>query len=227
MISDTQTAYTLALHFNILPADIRPIAAKRLAELVEDYGHITTGFLGTPYICGVLTQYGRSDLAYKLLLRKDYPGWLYPVTMGATTIWERWNSMMPDRTIPDNGMNSFNHYSYGAIGDWLYRDVAGIQETSPAFKTIRIKPHLGGGFSHVSASENTPYGKVSCSWKDTTDYLTMNVTIPANTTAEIYVPTQSAEKVVMDNQKIKVDAMKDGYAIIKVGSGNYQFTSKK
>lgn len=227
LISDTQTAYTLALHFNILPADIRPIAAKRLAELVEDYGHITTGFLGTPYICGVLTQYGRSDLAYKLLLRKDYPGWLYPVTMGATTIWERWNSMMPDRTIPDNGMNSFNHYSYGAIGDWLYRDVAGIQETSPAFKTIRIKPHLGGGFSHVSASENTPYGKISCSWKDTTDYLTMNVTIPANTTAEIYVPTQSAEKVVMDNQKIKVDAMKDGYAIIKVGSGNYQFTSKK
>ena len=135
LVSATQTAYVLALNFDMLPDDMKAKAAAHLAERVDHYGHITTGFLGTPYICHVLTENGYTDHAYRLLLRQQYPGWLYPVTMGATTIWERWNSMMPDRTIPDNGMNSFNHYSYGAIGDWLYRDAAGLRETSAGFKT--------------------------------------------------------------------------------------------
>lgn len=227
LMSDTQTAYVLALNFNMLPDNMRPIAAQRLTELVEDYGHITTGFLGTPYICHVLTDCGRSDLAYKLLLRKEYPGWLYPVTMGATTIWERWNSMMPDHTIPDNGMNSFNHYSYGAIGDWLYRDAVGIQETSPAFKSIRIKPHLGGGFTSMSASENTPYGKVCVAWKYSNKVVTLDVTIPVNTSAEIYVPAKSTGTVTIDGKKVKTVSIVDGYAVVNVGSGTYQFVSQE
>jgi alpha-L-rhamnosidase len=225
LMSDTQTAYVLALNFDMLPDNMRPIAAKRLAELVNQYGHITTGFLGTPHICHVLTEYGYSDLAYELLLHKDYPGWLYPVIMGATTIWERWNSVMPDHTIPDNGMNSLNHYSYGAIGDWLYRDAVGIQETSPAFKTIRIMPHLGGGFKKMSASENTPFGEISASWQNNASVVTLDVTIPANTTAEIYVPAKSVDKVTMDGKRLKDASAVNGYVVVKTGSGKYQFVS--
>ena len=226
LMSDTQTAYVLALHFNLLPEEMRPVAAKRLVELVDQYGHLTTGFLGTPYICDVLTENGYADKAYQLLLYKSYPGWLYPVKMGATTIWERWNSMMPDRTIPDNGMNSFNHYSYGAIGDWLYRDAVGIQETSPGFKTIRICPHIGGGLSFMNAHENTPYGYLSAGWKTDENTITVEVTIPVNTTAEIYIPTSDSSTVQENGQSISAESAK-GYALVKVGSGTYTFTAKK
>ena len=223
LMSDTQTAYVLALHFDMLPADVRPYAARRLAELVKQYGHITTGFLGTPYICDVLTQNGYDSLAYKLLLHKGYPGWLYPVTMGATTIWERWNSMMPDHTIPDNGMNSFNHYSYGAIGDWLYRDAVGIQETSPGFKTIRVRPHLGGGFTHMSAKQGTPYGTVSASWKIEGGAVLLDVEIPFNTTAVVDVPAHEGATITCDGKQAKPDSQADGYASFHLGSGRYHF----
>ncbi|MBQ5401477.1 MAG: family 78 glycoside hydrolase catalytic domain, partial [Bacteroidales bacterium] len=159
LVSHTQTAYVVALVYDMVPEDMRPLLAARLKERVESYGHITTGFLGTSHISNALTACGMDDVAYKLLLHKGYPGWLYPVTMGATTIWERWNSMMPDGTIPDNGMNSFNHYSYGAIGEWLYREAAGLKEAEPGFKKICVKPHPGGGFSFMKAELNTPYGK--------------------------------------------------------------------
>lgn len=227
LMSDTQTAYALALHFNMLPDDMRQFAAKRLAELVEEYGHITTGFLGTPYICDVLTNTGYNNLAYKLLLRKEYPGWLYPVTMGATTIWERWNAILPDHTIYNDKTNSFNHYAYGSIGDWLYRDAVGIQETSPAFKTLRIMPHIGGGFTSMSAKENTPYGEVSAAWKIINGFVVLNVTIPANTTADIYVPALSTDAVTMDDKPIKGTLTTEGYVLVKVGSGLYHFVSKQ
>jgi alpha-L-rhamnosidase len=227
LMSDTQTAYVLALYFNMLPDSMRQTAARRLAELVNEYGHITTGFLGTPYICDVLTQNGYNDLAYKLLMHKEYPGWLYPVTMGATTIWERWNSMMPDCTIPDNGMNSFNHYSYGAIGDWLYRDAVGIQETSPGFKTIRIMPHIGGDFSSMYACENTPFGEISASWKINANTVSLNVVIPVNTTAEIFIPAKPSDIVTMNGKCVKNYVSLEGYAVVKVGSGKYVFLSQK
>ena len=125
--SNTQTAYVLALAFNLFPEEQQKVAAARLAEDVRKFGHITTGFLGTPLICQVLTQYGYTDEAYLLLMNKKYPGWLYPITMGATTIWERWDGIKPDSTFQDKTMNSFNHYAYGAIGNWLYGSVAGMQ----------------------------------------------------------------------------------------------------
>ena len=208
LVSHTQTAYVVALAYDMVPEDMRPLLAANLKERVDSYGHITTGFLGTSHITTVLTACGLDETAYKLLLHEGYPGWLYPVTMGATTIWERWNSMMPDRTIPDNGMNSFNHYSYGAIGDWLYREAAGIKEAAPGFKKICIKPHLGGGFTYMKAEENTPYGWASSSWKIEGGVFTLEVEIPFNTTAEIYVPG------------------KDGYTCHEVGSGKYIFSSE-
>ena len=208
LVSHTQTAYVLALIYDMVPEDMRPLLAAHLKERVESYGHVTTGFLGTPHISNALTQNGLNDLAYKLLLREDYPGWLYPVKMGATTIWERWNSMMPDGTIPDNGMNSFNHYSYGSIGDWLYREAAGLKEAAPGFKKICIKPHPGGGFTYMKAARITPYGEAVSSWKIEGNTFTLEVEIPFNTTAEVYLP------------------IKDGYERHDVGSGHYVFSTE-
>lgn len=233
LVSATQTAYVLALNFDMLPEEMRAKAAERLAERVNHYGHITTGFLGTPYICHVLTENGYGDLAYRLLLRQQYPGWLYPVTMGATTIWERWNSMMPDRSIPDNGMNSFNHYSYGAIGDWLYRDAVGLHETSAGFKTMAVKPHPGGGFTSMKAERNTPYGRASAEWHDVDGVFTLEVTVPVNTTAEIYVPSSSADSVTLDGAAVsaakdaELAGHADGYTRVKVGSGTYRFEAAR
>ncbi|MFI5195425.1 MAG: family 78 glycoside hydrolase catalytic domain, partial [Chitinophagales bacterium] len=154
MISNTQTAYVLALQFDMLPESLRPLAVERLVDNIKSYSdHLTTGFLGASYLCGVLTRFGHADMAYRLLLQETYPSWLYPVKMGATTIWERWDGEKPDSTFEDPGMNSFNHYAYGAIGDFMYRDVAGL-DTDPAFpgyKKIRIMPHPGGNFSYVQA----------------------------------------------------------------------------
>ena len=232
LVSSTQTAYVLALNFDMLPEDMRAKAAAHLAANVEKYGHITTGFLGTPYICHVLTKFGYNDLAYKLLLREQYPGWLYPVTMGATTIWERWNSMMPDRTIPDNGMNSFNHYSYGAIGDWLYRDAVGLHETSAGFKTMAIKPHPGADFTQMRAEQMTPYGRAVAEWRKENGTFALDVVIPVNTTAEVYVPSSSEQSVMLDgvaataSKDAKVLEYVDGYTRISVGSGHYTFVAK-
>ena len=221
--SDTQTAYVLALQFRMLPEHLRAQAVDRLVENIKRYGnHITTGFLGTSYICNVLTEYGRSDMAYKLLLQETCPSWIYSVKKGATTIWERWNSIQPDGSIID-GMNSFNHYSYGAIGDWLYRSAVGIREEAPGFKKIVICPHPGGGFTHMQASTKTPYGKVSAKWTAEEDVLkTLEVEIPVNTTAEICVPASSVD-VVKNEDGLIPKGYEKGYAKYLVGSGKYAF----
>ena len=221
---DTQTAYIMALHFDMLPENMRERAVARLVGNIERYGHITTGFLGTPYICEVLTRFGRSDVAYRLLLHEGCPGWLYQVKMGATTVWERWDSIRKDGSIPNNGMNSLNHYAYGAIGDWLYRSAVGIREAAPAFKRIVIKPHTGGAFESMEASTVTPYGKVSAAWKASNDRLTeLAVEIPFNTTAEIYVPATSIAAVKCDDTSVTAAGTEGDYVKYSVGSGRYIF----
>jgi alpha-L-rhamnosidase len=236
LVSGTQTAYVLALNFDMLPESLRAQAAKRLADNVKSYGdHLTTGFLGTPYLCHVLTRFGYDDVAYKLLLQDTYPSWLYPVKMGATTIWERWDGEKPDSSFETPGMNSFNHYSYGAIGDWMYRKMAGLDtyEDGVGYKHIKIQPHIGGGFTNASASLQTYYGKVSNSWKIDNDRVLMDVEIPANTTATVYIPaanadavTESAIKLSSINE-IKVTGIEDGYVVVQLGSGVYHFTAVK
>ncbi len=131
----------LALHFDLLPEDLRPKAAARLAEEVRKFGyHLTTGFVGTPYLCHVLSRFGYTDLAYELLNQESYPSWLYPVKKGATTIWERWDGIKPDGSFQDEGMNSFNHYSYGAIGDWMYRVAAGHRHSGSDSPRLQAHP---------------------------------------------------------------------------------------
>src|SRR5688500_16534048 len=205
LVSSTQTAYVLALNFDMLPEGQRKQAAERLAQNIQAYNnHLTTGFLGTPYLCHVLSRFGYTDVAFKLLMQETYPSWLYPVKQGATTIWERWDGQKPDGSFQTPGMNSFNHYAYGAIGDWMYRVVAGLDtyDSMPRYKSIRVQPHIGGGLTDVAADYETKYGKLASHWKITDGKFTMKVVVPANTTARIYIPAPAAESVSEGGRKI-------------------------
>jgi alpha-L-rhamnosidase len=232
LVSGTQTAYTLALNFDMLPEAQRYQAARRLVENIHAYNnHLTTGFLGTPYLCHVLTRFGHDNMAYRLLLNETYPSWLYPVKMGATTIWERWDGIRPDKTFEAASMNSFNHYSYGAIGDWMYRVMAGMDTYSdgPGYKHIRIMPHPGGGFTNATASLKTYYGNLTSGWEVKDGKTYYNIEIPANTKADIFLPaTQAtdiseADKPLAQDKDITLGALENGYVALKVGSGIYHF----
>jgi len=225
--SDTQTAYVLALQFDMLPENLRQQAADRLVKNISLYqDHLSTGFLGTPYLCHVLSRFGYSDVAYKLLLQDTYPSWLYPVKMGATTIWERWNGLRTDGTFAAASMNSFNHYAYGAIGDWMYRVTAGIdtKAEAPGYKKITIKPTVGGKLQNVAADYETGYGKISSHWALTGSNLIMDVTIPANTSATVYVPVKTNGTVTQAAKQL-TNPVVDGYMQVELGSGSYHFSS--
>jgi alpha-L-rhamnosidase len=226
LVAHTQTAYTLALAFGLLDDETAARSAALLARDVESFGHITTGFLGTPQISLVLTEYGRNDLAYMLLNRKEYPSWLYPVTMGATTIWERWDGQKPDSTFQDPGMNSFNHYAYGAIGKWLYQVVAGIgiDPDQPGYKHIIIHPRPGGGLTYAKATHESMYGTIESGWKLNGGSLHMEVEIPVNTSATIYIPGNPGD-IRINGEKLEGSGMDlqplGGITLVKTGSGLY------
>ena len=236
LVSGTQTAYVLALNFDMLPESMRAQAADRLVQNVHSYNdHLTTGFLGTPYLCHVLSRFGHTDVAYKLLLQKTYPSWLYPVKMGATTIWERWDGLKEDSTFQTPGMNSFNHYAYGAIGDWMYRVVAGIDtyDDQPGYKHIKIMPHPGEGLTSAAADLQTYYGLVSSHWKTDNGQFNLDVEIPANTNATIYVPATDIKmisesgKPLSEIKDIQSGANENGYVVLEAGSGKYHFAVSK
>jgi len=236
LISSTQTAYVLALNFDMLPDDLREQTVQKLVDNIKSYNnHLTTGFLGTPYLCHVLSRFGKADVAFTLLMQESYPSWLYPVKMGATTIWERWNGIRPDSTFEPASMNSFNHYAYGAIGDWMYRVVAGLDtyDDAPGYKHIKIQPHIGGGLTNVSASLQTYYGKASSGWKLEGNKIIMDVEIPANTTATVFVPASNKEAItengntVSSSKDLQVTGSENGYVILKVNSGKYHFEVSK
>jgi alpha-L-rhamnosidase len=230
LVAHTQTAYTLALAFDLLDEETAQKSAIHLAGDVEQFGHITTGFLGTPLISLTLTDVGRNDLAYQLLNRKAYPSWLYPVTMGATTIWERWDGQKPDSTFQTPGMNSFNHYAYGAIGEWLYKVVAGIgiDEKRPAYKHIIINPRPGGGLTSARATHQSMYGEIASGWELEGERLTMNVEIPANTTATIHIPGDPSN-IGFNGTTLADSGMdykqEDGETLVATGSGSYKIVT--
>jgi alpha-L-rhamnosidase len=195
VVGDATTAYALALQFALLPtAEQRRYAARRLVELVRGSGYrISTGFVGTPLVCDALCDAGEYAAAYRLLLQQERPSWLYPVTMGATTIWERWDSMLPDGSINPGEMTSFNHYALGAVADWLHRTVAGLAPAAPGYRRIVIRPVPGGGLTYAAASHRTPYGLASVTWRSEGKVMTVAVEIPANTTAVVYLPGVEGE----------------------------------
>ncbi|GAA4939069.1 alpha-L-rhamnosidase [Nonomuraea thailandensis] len=194
---DTQTAYALALTLDLLDGpEQRERAGRRLVQLVAADDHrIGTGFVGTPLICDALCSVGAYDTAYTLLLQRECPSWLYPVTMGATTIWERWDSLLPDGTVNPGEMTSFNHYALGAVADFLHRTVAGLAPAEPGYRRLRIAPRPGGGLTHAAASLDTPYGPASVSWSRKDGALTVTATVPPGTTAEVDLPGATTQEV--------------------------------
>ena len=228
---DTQTAYVLALEFDLLPEMLRTVAAERLARDVRTRGHLTTGFLGTPYLCHVLSRYGYLKEAYFLLNRDQYPSWLYPVKQGATTIWERWDGQKPDGSFQDVGMNSFNHYAYGAIGDWMYRVVAGLEvdRQAPGYKHILIQPQPGGGLTRARASHLTEYGRVTSAWELKEGRIELTIEIPANTRATVRLPNATTGDVTENGKVLTADEgissiARDGSSVVvSLGSGRYVF----
>jgi alpha-L-rhamnosidase len=187
---DTQTGYLLALQFDLLPEGLRRAAERKLAENVERVGHLTTGFIGVGLICPTLTDIGRSDLAWKLVLNDQYPSWLFSVRNGATTIWERWDGWTPDRGFEDPAMNSFNHYSLGSVGAWLYSGAAGIRldPDHPGYKRFILAPQFTDRLDFLSASVDSPYGVISASWRKDGGNWTYSVTVPPNTSATLVLP---------------------------------------
>lgn len=204
LVSETQTACVLALYFDLVnPKNRERIFNTLERNLANHKNHLVTGFVGTPYISHLLSEQGRHDLAGILLLNEDYPSWLYAIKLGATTIWERWNSMKIDGSFDESGMNSFNHYAYGAIGDWMYQKIAGLQLLEPGYKKVKIAPQFVKGITHAEAKLDTVYGNLSCHWSCKNKVIMVDIEIPANTTAVVYLP----EKEEM----------------IELGSGQYHY----
>ncbi|WP_433789101.1 family 78 glycoside hydrolase catalytic domain [Actinoplanes sp. CA-252034] len=230
---DSQTAYVLALSMDLVPDALRDAAGRRLAERVASRGyHLSTGFLGTPDLLPALTDTGNLDIAYRLLTNRDYPSWGYEISRGATTIWERWDSIKPDGTFGDVGMNSFNHYAYGAVGDWMYRTIGGIRpdDAAPGYRHVTIAPKPGGGLTSARASHLSRYGRFVSDWKlDAAGQMSLNVTVPGNTTATVEIPAASRWVVTEGGRPadradgVTFVRMNGDSAVFTVGSGTYRF----
>jgi alpha-L-rhamnosidase len=179
--------------FDLLPGDDqRATAGRRLAELVAADGyHISTGFVGTPVICEALARTGHVDAAYRILLQEECPSWLYPVSMGATTVWERWDSMLPDGSINPGDMTSFNHYALGAVADFLHTAVAGLRRLPTGRPEYLFAPLPGGGLTHATATHLSPWGPVSCGWRLTDGIIEMTVDLPAGLSGCALVPGET------------------------------------
>ena len=230
LVSHTQTAYVIALSFKLIPELLVSKAANYLAEDVKKFGHLTTGFVGTPLLCKTLSDNGYEDIAFMLLLNKKYPSWLYPITQGATTIWERWDGQKPDGSFQDVGMNSFNHYAYGAIGDWLYSYVAGIKidQDHPGYKHFFLSPHPGGAMDHASAKLLTMYGSIESTWSLSGENFVYEINIPANTSATVILPKAKKEQLMLNSKPIPSEMTERVQQVVtavkmELGSGKYTF----
>lgn len=230
----TQTSYLVALRFGLLPAAQRPLTTQHLVnDIAAKNDHLSTGFVGVSYLCPVLTDTGHNDVAYKLLQNDTFPSWGFSIRQGATTIWERWDGWTPDKGFQNAGMNSFNHYSLGSVGEWLYGHVAGINTDPnyPGYKRIIIAPHPGPGLTFANASYDSVHGRIVSNWRTNAGRTTFDVTIPANTSATVSIPALDAQKVeesgqsVMQRPDVKFVRQEGNRAVFSVGSGTYKFTT--
>lgn len=230
---NTQCAYAMALKFELLPEDLRPKAAQYLEEDIQAKGeHLSTGFVGVSYLLPVLTQAGKADTAYRLLLQDTFPSWLFSVKQGATTIWERWDGWTPEKGFQDPGMNSFNHYSLGSCGEYLFSGVGGIRPASPGFKNILIDPVIRSGLTWANTRYDSMRGPIATSWKLEGKRLAFKVVVPANTTATVCVPARDMAGITESGQPVAKAAdvkflrQEKGKAVFEVGSGTYNFASE-
>jgi alpha-L-rhamnosidase len=229
---NTQTAYVLAIAFDLLPDSLVATAAARLArDVAAREHHLTTGFLGTPQLLHVLDATGHIDEAFTLLTQRTYPSWLYPITRGATTMWERWDGIRPDSSFEDPGMNSFNHYAFGAVGDWMYQNIGGIDVDSaaPGYKRSRIAPRPGGGLTSATASLETLYGTLKSAWRLEPQRLTLDVIVPPNTSAEVTLWDARLDQVreggapLNSREGVRAARQQGNDVVVDVGSGSYSF----
>jgi alpha-L-rhamnosidase len=228
-LTETQTGYVLALHMNLLPASLRPLATKRLVDRIAANGwRLGTGFLGTPYLLEVLSDGGYSDVAYKLLLNTSYPSWGYMVDHGATTMWERWNG---DAMRGDPGMNSYNHYAYGAVAEWIYRYAAGLDTdaSGPGFHEILLHPQFDSRLGSVEVSYQSPYGTVSSSWRVQSETVLWNITIPPNTSARLSLTPEEESrfkiqgKTLSEHFSIAKQEKEAGRVAYSIPAGSFSF----
>ena len=231
---DSQTGYCLALHFNLLTAVQREQAAAHLVNRIKAKDtHLSVGFVGVSLLLPTLTEIGRSDLAYQLIQNKTYPSWGYSIEQGATTIWERWNSYTKDKGFGNAGMNSFNHYAYGACGEWMFRSMLGIESDGAGFRKIVMKPELGEGITWAKGHYDSINGRIESGWEIEDGNFRWSIVVPPNTSATVYVPAQKVEDVSIDGQMggsspdVEFLRMENGRALFKVGSGRYEFVSKQ
>jgi alpha-L-rhamnosidase len=195
-MSDAQTAYALAIVFGLVDGELRQAAGRRLAELVRSAGYrIGTGFAGTPVVQDALVATGHHGVAARLMTQTELPSWLYPITMGATTVWERWDSLLEDGTVNPGEMTSFNHYALGAVADWLHRVLAGLAPAEPGYRRLRIAPTPLPGFDHAAAEHDTPYGRAVSAWRAEGGEIVVTAIVPPNTAADVVLPGGSTATV--------------------------------
>jgi alpha-L-rhamnosidase len=226
----TQTGYVLALHFDLMPRQLRGAAAEELARDIEARGwHLSTGFVGASYLPFALTHAGNLDIAYRLLFQKSWPSWLYPVTQGATTIWERWDGWTDDKGFQTPEMNSFNHYAYGAIGAWLYAVVAGLDFDQPGYKHLCFKPQPGGGLTSARATTHTIYGLAESAWQQENGWFRWKVVVPPNTTATAWLPGATGKEILeggrpVDNVAgVRLTGADESAVGVELSAGTYEF----
>ncbi len=221
----SQTGYVLALTFGLLPdAQVPAAAGKLVANITAHQGHLTTGFLGTGGLLPALTQTGHTDVAYQILRQTTFPSWGYQISKGATTVWERWDGIKSDGTFNDPSMNSFNHYGLGSVGDWMYQSIGGIAPAAPGYQKITIRPRPGGTLTWATARYQSPYGQIASAWHASGTALTLDVTVPVNTTADVWVPAQDQQHVRADGARFL--RVQDGAAVYAVSSGTWHFTAR-
>lgn len=229
ILESSQTGYALAFAFDLIPEELRKVAADRFVEEIERFDwHLATGFIGTPRLLPALTLAGREDVAYRLLMNTTFPSWLYQVTLGSTTMWERWNGWTPEQGFADPGMNSFNHYAFGAVGEYIYDHVAGITPLQTAFKTVQIRPRPGGGLTSARLAHRSIRGEIVSDWKVENGRMRLAVTVPPNTQAVIILPTDRLDQVTEGGAPVsqvfgKAVRVENGEVCCRTGSGNYVF----
>ncbi|MEV6645815.1 family 78 glycoside hydrolase catalytic domain [Amycolatopsis sp. NPDC051371] len=219
--ANTQTGYVLALAFGLLPASqVQPAADKLAARVAAANGHLSVGFLGVENLLPVLAAHGHADVAYQVLLQPDFPGWGYMIGHGATTIWERWDGIKPDGSFNDPGMNSFNHYGLGSVGDFLYHSVGGLSPASPGYASLLVAPRPGGGLTSAKSAYETPYGNAVSDWSISAGKLTLRVTVPPGSSATVQVPSSQPGSVVAPPEAVPSAA-----GSYFVPAGSYVFTA--
>lgn len=229
LVHESQGAYAIAIGMDLMPEELLAPAGSRLVSLVKlRDDHLSTGFLGTPWLLEALSRSGHQDIAYRVLNQTTYPSWGYEVEQGATTMWERWDGVKPNGDLGDPRLNSYNHYAYGAVGAWMYQNIAGISPSSPGYKRFVIAPKVGGGLSQASAHFDSVYGRIESSWRLAGDVLDMSVSVPANTTATVHLPADRAAEVTeggseLPDTDVKVLSEAGAEVIVELGSGHYEF----